>query len=291
MSKLAQPTHTDSHFVTQDGRLLAATYYQPSHSNGRSVLINGATAVPRRYYQHYAHYLATQGFTVLTYDYRGIGDSRQNPIQRESATFRDWGEQDTAAAIAYLRMRTPTQPLLVVGHSAGGQVLGFAHNNQAITATLMISCQSGYWRLWPRRNSWLMASLWYVGIPLLTSVVGYVPARRLGLGSADLPGGIARQWAKWCRHRDYFVDDSGQACRPYFHTLTGPLLAYVIPDDWMAPRAAVDALMSYYPNADTEIRTLQPGDTPSASIGHFGYFKTSHQALWPEAAAWLSAQA
>ncbi len=280
-------THKAVFFSTEDHVLLAATYYQPKQSNGRSILINGATAVPRHYYHQFALYLTAQGFTVLTYDYRGIGDSSHGRMKDKAATFCDWGTQDTAAAITYLQASTPEHALLLIGHSAGGQLLGLAHNNQAISSTLLISCQNGYWGLWPAPRRWLLASFWYIGIPLLTALFGHVPARHLGLGSVDLPAGIARQWARWCRHPDYFIDETGRPLRPYFHTLKGPLCAYVIQDDWMAPRTAVDALIQLYPQANASIRTLSPR-SPTQPLGHFGYFKKHNQALWSEAAQWLS---
>ncbi|MCT7348680.1 alpha/beta hydrolase, partial [Burkholderia pseudomallei] len=63
-------------FAARDGRLLTGTFYAPgapSASNGRSVLVSGALGVPRGFYERYARFLASDGFTVLTYDYRGIG--------------------------------------------------------------------------------------------------------------------------------------------------------------------------------------------------------------------------
>jgi predicted alpha/beta hydrolase len=38
-----------------------------------TVIVNPATGVLARYYHRYARFLATHGFNVLTYDYRGMG--------------------------------------------------------------------------------------------------------------------------------------------------------------------------------------------------------------------------
>jgi predicted alpha/beta hydrolase len=111
-------------FAASDGRTLTGTLYAPADSNQRCVLLNGATAVKRGYYDAYARYLAAAGFTVLTYDYRGIGDSCLRSVQQEPGTMRQWGEADTAGAIAFLTQRHPGYRLLVVGHSAGGQLFG-----------------------------------------------------------------------------------------------------------------------------------------------------------------------
>ena len=56
-----------------DGYPLAATLFLPRGAKRHAVLINSATAVPRRLYRGFAGYLAGRGCAVLTYDYRGIG--------------------------------------------------------------------------------------------------------------------------------------------------------------------------------------------------------------------------
>src|SRR5690349_25166291 len=59
-----------------DGYPLAGTLYLPRGTKRHAVLINSAAAVPRKLYRGFAGYLARRGCAVLTYDYRGIGDSR-----------------------------------------------------------------------------------------------------------------------------------------------------------------------------------------------------------------------
>ena len=57
-----------------DGYPLAATLFLPRGAKRHAVLINSATAVPRKLYRGFAGYLAKRGCAVLTYDYRGTGD-------------------------------------------------------------------------------------------------------------------------------------------------------------------------------------------------------------------------
>ena len=63
-----------------DGYPLAATLFLPRGAKRHAVLINSATAVPRKLYRGFAGYLAKRGCAVLTYDYRGTGDSRQQAL-------------------------------------------------------------------------------------------------------------------------------------------------------------------------------------------------------------------
>src|SRR4029077_16768672 len=82
-----------------DGYPLAATLFLPRGAKRHAVLINSANTTPRKIYRGFAGYLAKRGCAVLTYDYRGTGDSRQKAMtgynQLKSlvgfkATMSDW---------------------------------------------------------------------------------------------------------------------------------------------------------------------------------------------------------
>jgi len=139
-----------------DGYPLAATLFLPRGAKRHAVLINSATAVHRKIYRGFAGYLARRGCAVLTYDYRGTGDSRQKAMtgynQLKSlvgfkASMSDWAAQDVTAAVAWMRARYKTLPFAYVGHSFGGQVLGLLPNNSEISRALFIAAQAGYWKL------------------------------------------------------------------------------------------------------------------------------------------------
>jgi predicted alpha/beta hydrolase len=106
-------------FPATDGYALTGTLFLPRGAKRHAVLINSATAVPRKIYRGFASYLAHRGCAVLTYDYRGIGDSRQPAMvgynQPKSlvgfkASMSDWAEQDITAAVAWMRERYKALP-------------------------------------------------------------------------------------------------------------------------------------------------------------------------------------
>ena len=137
----------DTTIAARDGYALAATVFAPHDPPRGAVLINSATAVPRKIYRGFATYLAQQGFTVLTYDYRGTAGSRPPSLRGFKVRMRDWAALDVAAAIDHMRHVWPRLPLAVVGHSFGGQAVGLAPNNGEITRALLVAAQAGYWRL------------------------------------------------------------------------------------------------------------------------------------------------
>ena len=264
-----------------DGYRLGATLFG---SSARAVLIMAASGVPQSYYAKFAAYLAGRGFTVLTFDYRGVGRSLSSDIRRHPARMRDWATLDAAAAFSYLAHSR----LLVVGHSFGGQALGLLPDPSRIAGALTVGSQSGYWRNWPALGrAWMWPAV-HIGLPLVSRLHGYFPGSRLGFGE-DLPAGVAIEWASWCRHPRYLVGALG--VHEAYARFRAPLRAYAISDDPFAPRRAVEALGSLYPNSRWETRPVAPRDLGVKSIGHFGFFRERFRdSLWRETADWLERQ-
>jgi predicted alpha/beta hydrolase len=275
-----------------DGLPLAATVYQlegqrtPEHV----VLINAAMAVKRQFYDRYARFLAQEGFAVVTFDFRGIGESRPPKLRNYAAWLRDWGERDTAGAIDWLTARFAGARLLVVGHSAGGQIVALAPNNHRLAGMLTVASQSGYWRLYNAPEKYRLFVLWHGVLPSLVKLFGYLPGWRFAMG-AEVPKGVILEWSRWCRHPHYMFGDRGPPSRENAGRFTAPILAYSLADDEWAPPRAVDSLMSHYVNARTARRHVQPQELGVPSIGHFGFFKEQFKpTLWRESADWLKQQ-
>ena len=153
-----------------DGYKLAATLFLPRGAKRHAVLINSATATPRKIYRGFAGYLARRGCAVLTYDYRGIGGSRQRAVEGYNqpkslvgfkASMSDWATLDATAAVNWMCERYHNLPLGYVGHSFGGQALGLLANNIEVSRALLIAAQAAYWKLMasPERYREHMAEL------------------------------------------------------------------------------------------------------------------------------------
>jgi predicted alpha/beta hydrolase len=246
-----------------------------------------ASGVTRRHYRRFAAYLAERGIAVVTFDYRGIGGSTTGPVTAGRMAMLDWGTKDAAGVIAWARHTYAPARLVVVGHSAGGQLVGVAPNHHLIDGVLGVGTGSGHWRLWPAPDRYLMALLWYVAVPGATAVLPYFPSRWFGAGE-NLPRGIVRQWARWCRARDYILCE-GDETAEQFTAYRGQIRAYLFSDDRIAPPAAVRALLSFYTHARREIVRCQPADVAAERIGHFGFFRDQFRStLWEDAAAWIN---
>jgi predicted alpha/beta hydrolase len=278
-----------------DGYKLGATLFLPRGAKSHAVLINSATAVPRKIYRGFAGYLARRGCAVLTYDYRGIGDSRQKAVEGYNqprslvgfkASMSDWAALDVTSAVDWMRERYHQLPLGYVGHSFGGQVLGLLSNNTEVARALLIASQAGYWKLMasPERYR-VYAMLNFAGLPL-TRLLGYMPGWT-GLGE-DLPKGVFEQWVRWVMSERYLFTDPKLPGLSNFAKYRGALRALCISDDPWATRPAVEMLCAGFSSITPDILTVTPADVGAAKIGHFGFFRPEHRdTLWRGAAEWL----
>ncbi|MEM9595932.1 MAG: alpha/beta fold hydrolase [Acidobacteriota bacterium] len=281
------PRENSFDLASGDGVPLAATLFEPSEANGAVVQIHSATAVARGIYVKYARHLAERGFVVLTFDYRGTGDSLRGHIRDFRGRMRHWGERDVASVIAWVADTYPDHRHLCVAHSVGGQILGLAENCHRLEAVFAVAAQWGSWTLWPAPRRWLHKGLFHVVAPAASAVAGYFPGRILGMG--NLPKTVGMDWMRWCRSEHYIVDDEGRPLRPHFHRLRARVRWTGFRDDPVfGPPRAIAHMATVYPNASSEVVLVDPKAGGLGSVGHFGFFRSRFRdTLWRESAEWL----
>lgn len=273
--------------ITQDGTCITGSIFTPQVAPKAGVIINSATAVSRGFYNNFANYLATKGYMVISYDYRGIGDSKNLSAKDPSQTMQAWGEQDFNSVINWAAKNHPEINWHCIGHSVGGQLIGLAEDNHKLSSVYNVAAQSGNWRNWhwaKMPKLWLM---WYVFTPFFTQVLGFLPG--FLVGGQSLPKGVAQQWGQWCRNKHYICDEKGQSFRPYFSSFNKPMNFVQLKDDHdFAPLKAVQQLHDFYHQAPRIIEVLSPKDYGQKKVGHFGFFKKQNeQGLWQHALNWF----
>jgi len=270
-----------------DGRQLAALLLEAAAARG-AVCINGATGYRREFYLKFAAYCAQRGYHTLIYDYRGIGASAAVPLARESACMSEWGRLDMPAALESLAARFPPLPLVTVGHSVGGQLIGCMPNQQRARAHVMIATSTGYWRRQRVAFRYQALAFWRIYGPLALARHGYVPRGALWRGES-LPRGVFLQWRSWCLTPAPFGPALDEDLRDsQFAAVRAPILAWAFSDDPIATPAAVEALLASYANARIERRWTTPAEVGVRTIGHHGFFAERHRdSLWRGALDWI----
>lgn len=287
-ARLSSPAGDRDLLITEDGRHLAATWTEPAPGTARAVaVISSAAGVPRGYYRAFATWLAERGYATLTYDYRGIGGSRRGPpqsLRHDPASMRDWATLDMSAAIAAAEARRSTLslPLLLVGHSFGGNCIAFARGVERADALLMVGSQLGEPRLYPGVYGIVAKVFFRAWVPTVLNLAGHLPGWALGPGAQALPPAVAGQWAHWSRLRGWAYADPQMQAHRATAALVVPVHLWDVTDDlWYAPAPAVDALAAQFRNAAVRRHTVHPADVAVKRLGHFGAFRrTPGPTLW-----------
>ncbi|MFN0183987.1 MAG: alpha/beta fold hydrolase [Aquabacterium sp.] len=271
-----------------DGFGIAARLHGDATTARAGVVIAAAMGVPQRFYGDLAQWLAGQGLLVLTFDYRGIGDSRPGALQRSLRGLKTdidlWAHDDAAAALAEMdRQLGPRRALHWLGHSLGAQIMAMVPGHERVASLLAMASGSGsidrLARPMRRRSRLLM----HVIGPVVLATLGWFPGRRLGIMD-DMPGGALRQWMRWCRSPHYLMSEGGAERRARYAAFRQPLLVVGFTDDEFMSERSTRALTEWYTGAQTDWRRVAPADIGVPRIGHFDAYKAriGRERLWPQ---------
>ncbi|MRD49493.1 alpha/beta fold hydrolase [Caenimonas koreensis] len=275
--------------VAADGTSLSARVFETANGNRGSVVIGGAMGVRQDYYEAFAQWLSTQGWRVTTFDYRGSGDSGPSGagLKGFNADLFDW-TRDYEAVIDNAHAALPDRPLYLLGHSLGAQLPGMLTNKHKVSGLLSVAAGSGYWRQNAPQLKRIVPYFWFFLVPLATRLCGYFPGKKLRK-VGDLPAGVIMQWRRWCLNPNYSVGAEGEAVRVQYADARFPVQALSITDDELMTLAGTHSLINLYENAPREVTSLAPADLGIRRLGHFGAFRSEHQAqLWPRLSQWLT---
>ncbi|HEY8023891.1 MAG TPA: alpha/beta fold hydrolase [Burkholderiaceae bacterium] len=273
--------------AAHDGIALAAYRHAPKQAARANVVIAAAMAVPQTYYADLAAYLADQGFCVWTFDYRDMAESATGSMRNSTADISIWIARDYDAVIQHAGDADNKLPLLVIGHSLGGQVAPLLPSNGRISGLVNIAVGSGAVRHNQPKLQRSSRMLWYFLVPLLCPLFGYFPGRRIGV-IGDLPAPAMYQWRRWCVTPDYIL--SGEpAAREAYARATFPILALTFLDDELLRASGSRMLHEAYVSAKVDYREVGPEDFGLRRIGHFGFFKPAiGRVMWPLVSNWLN---
>ncbi|MEV0894589.1 alpha/beta fold hydrolase [Promicromonospora sp. MEB111] len=268
----------DVSFLADGGERVAGRWFLPDGAPVGVVAIAPAMAMPMRFYRHTAVWLAERGFAVLTFSYRGSEPELYGPLRDSTVTALDW-YHDAEAAAAHARARADADgvPLTWVGHSFGGQSLGFLAD-VGVDRCVMVTSGTG-WRgkAAPTIRTW-SPLLWRVIAPTATALVGYYPGRRLRILD-DLPGGVMRQWGRWCLHPDYLFSELPEL-RDRFAKVETPVAALWTADDELISPESIRYWSREFPGTEVELVEMRAADHGLTRIGHSGFFRPKRAVLW-----------
>jgi predicted alpha/beta hydrolase len=275
-------------FDATDGFALKGTLIHGNeNSHSIVVLISSAMAVKQSFYYKFAKHLVQNKIkAVLTYDYRGIGDSLplSQSLSQFNARITDFALKDQPAAIDFLTTRFPSHQLIVVGHSIGGLIIPLAPNRSKISRALIVSAMSGFY---PQlKKPWTDYYLFSILNLILCSVYGYFPAKSLGLFE-DLPQNVSSQWLSWMSKKDYITHHPNGKER--YQSFDKPVMAIWAVDDELGKVSGFTDMIQWFKSTTPNIVLLDTNEFKKIKkIGHFGFFILPD--LWPLGMKWIIEQ-
>ena len=264
---------------TNDEIEITAHIFLPYESNHKVLLINSATGVKQHVYFSFAQFFAEQGFTVLTYDYRGIGLSKPEKMKGFQSSMRIWGSRDYKALTQFIIENFPDHHKFCLGHSVGALILGMNKDSEIFNEFLFVGTQNAFvgnlkWR------TKIEAVLGF-GIvqPLFTELFGYFPAHWFGLGES-LPKNCAYDWRTLILNRKSTnklllkTDD-------YSRDLNRKVFVIQAEDDaWLTEKGVKSLLNDTYPNLKPTFRLIKTSESEKGEIGHVNFFRSYNKNLW-----------
>lgn len=264
----------------RDGFSISATMFTPETCSKKVLLINSATGVKQQVYYAFSRYMASHGFTVITYDYRGVGQSKPASMRHFKATMGDWGSLDYSSLTEFIDNRFPGYRKFCLGHSVGALILGMNADSMQFEKFVFVGTQKAF----VGNLGWRTAALGYLGfaflLPVTTALWGYFPAHRFGLGES-LPKGSAHDWRTLVINRkstNKLLEEHAENTAPHLNQEV--LLIRAEDDTWLTDRAVRKLMTETYPGMKPTYRLLHTSESDRGEIGHINFFRSYNRKLW-----------
>lgn len=176
-------------------------------------LLHGSVSSGRIFYSHtlkgLAPFLARQGFDVYVADLSGRGESTPSVSRQSTRTQQQIITEEIPAFLQKIRqIRGQDLPIHAVAHSWGGVLLTayLARFPKATFASMSFLGSKRHVSVLNRERIFGLDLMWGLVGGLATRCSGYLPAKRLGLGSDDEPAAVYRDCKRWVYHKHQWRD-------------------------------------------------------------------------------------
>lgn len=259
---------------------LSVKIFEPENAIGKLLLINSATGVKQQVYFSFAKYMSQNGFTVITYDYSGIGESKPKKMKNFKSSMRVWGTRDFKTITEFIKKKYPQEEKFCLGHSVGALILGMNEDSAIFRKFVFVATQDAY--MGHLKFNIAVTALFGFGIalPITTTLFGYFPAHWFGLGET-LPKGVAYDWRTLILHPKSTSRLYEKNIVDFSKNLTqNTLILHAEDDPWVTEKGMKNLLKNVYPNLQKNFREIKISESEKKEIGHINFFRSFNKKLW-----------
>lgn len=245
-----------------------------------------AMGVSARNYDAFGAALAHAGIALVVHEWRGLGSSSLRAGRDCDWGYRELLEHDLPASLDALRTRRPDLPLLLGGHSLGGQLACLFAALRPGAAQGLVTVASGT----PHRSGFagprgraLPAA--YMLAAVLARAFGHFPGRRIGFGGREARGVIA-DWSRSGRAGTYRASGMDVDLEEHLRQVELPMLGIVLREDWLAPTPSLANLVAKMPRVRSRVEALGRDDL-GAAADHFAWMRAP-EAVAHRIASWTA---
>lgn len=236
------------------------------------VVVLPAMGVTGRYYLPFTNAL-TQCARVHAISYDLLSGGGRQRGTRDFG-YREIVEHEIPAIVARVRKRFPGHPVMLCGHSLGGQLalLASARMTEPPDGLILIAAGTAHHRAWPSRTR-LKARLIVQLIRLAARLLPWYPGDVLGFGG-DQPRRLMRDWGYNATTGRYRLEGSRfdeVRLAEAVSSLTLPILTIGIQDDLVAPEGARRELTARLGSARVDRVVLEGSVYGGHWRRHFGW--------------------
>lgn len=237
----------------------------------RVVLILPALGTPAKFYETFMKTLSERGYSTALLEYRGLGESSLRASGKSDWGFKDY-LHDIERVLDWLKERVPDKKILLAGHSLGGllSATSTALFSEKYQGFVLLGCGSPYYRNY-RKTFKIQLFLARFLFPLLYSIYGYFPGKKVGFGGNEAVS-LIKDWLQLAKYNRFQFEGLKKNLEEKMAAYSGPVLSLSFDRDVMVPRKAALAVIEKLKSAKLTHRELGDEDL-GCSSGHYEWAK------------------